>query len=439
LSRFYRLPVITAFIILISAGIVSAETDLLPLFSEATIDEIAQLRQDWITRPTDATSFTHDRFAERDGFTISRVSFNYEGLKQYGMVRFPRHYSADGSFPVVIYHHGGEQGLYYVSAADFDETFPTGCVADSAFVLAPTYRGETFSGSDVLGNRLSEGELSLWDRDCDDAMAMLTAFLAVTPEADIHRITSFGRSRGATVAYHMAVRDHRVRRSVIMFGASNFRHENIINDCQLEVDDGIAATNTLSRKVMANIVWPWLQGEKSLADARQMLNGWSIRYTLNGNVKMQVHHGDTDEAIVIDHAILVDEIMNQWGAGLPGYAFFSYPGAGHNPFDFDGYEVRVEDFICLPDPGSISSAPMFLAPAVLAAWPNPFTSRITDLRGRLVRRLERKNSAGEFIWDGFDRRGIEVPAGVYLAVTENPGTGAGADGAIRGKRILKLR
>ena len=457
LSRSLRQIIICGTLSLLAATS-SAQTDLTPLFSEPTAAEIEALQADWASRPTEVTDFVHERYDQREGFTISRGSFTFEGLKQYVMVRFPLDYVPGGSYPVLIYHHGGTQGLYCGSSLDFDVTFPRGCIADSAFFLAPTYRGEVFNGGDYLSYRVSEGEVSVWDRDCDDAMAMLTSFLAVTPEADTQRLFSFGRSRGATVAYHMAVRDPRLRRSVIMFGASNFRHENIVADCQLEVDEGILATNTVSSKVMQYIAGPWLAGEISLQDARHLLNGWSIRYTLNGDVRMQVHHGGEDDRIVIDHAYLVDDLMQQWGAGEPEYQFYTYPNAGHNPIGMYGYEERVEEYICLPPEENLSAVFLPEIKTSISAWPNPFTTRvqlqidgeradksstvsmsIVDLRGRLVRNLEPGTLGGAFVWDGCDQKGQEAPAGVYLAIPDDPSQKAGVVGENSSKRILKLR
>ncbi len=442
-----------------------ADIDLQVVFSPPTLDEISAVRSDWQSRPTEADNFTHERYAEAEGFTISRASFYYEGLKQYCLVRFPRHYTESGSFPVLVLHHGGEQGLYYLDALDFDETYPTSCIADSSFVLMPTYRGEAFAGSNVLGNRFSQGEISLWDRDCDDAMAMLTAFLTVTPEADPYRLVSLGRSRGATVAYHMAVRDHRLKRSVVLFGASDFLHEDIQLDCNLEINQGIEATNTLSRKVMAHMVNPWLEGEKSLAEVRQLLTGWSTANTLHGNRKMQLHHGQIDTNIPIDHSYLVDTKMQTLGAGPPNYELFTYPLAGHSTDNMDGYEIRVEDYLCSLPVGGLTPAPLPQTTTILTAWPNPFTDRIQleiqnprtektsprstrvvvyDLRGRQVRELSAGSGEEQiFVWDGLNSNGLEVPAGVYLMVQKNPGlmTGVGVTGvgSSVSKRVLKLR
>lgn len=457
MPRSLRLLIICGTIIFMAASS-SAQTDLTPLFSEPTAAEIEALQADWASRPTEVTDFVHERYSERDGFTISRGSFTFEGLKQYALVRFPLDYVPGGTYPVFIFHHGGTQGFYYASTLDFDITYPRGCIADSAFFLAPTYRGEAFNGGDLLSYRTSDGEVSVWDRDCDDAMAMLTSFLAVTPEADPQRLFSFGRSRGATVAYHMAVRDPRLRRSVAMFGATNFRHEDIIADCQLEVDEDIIATNTLSVKVMQYIVGPWLSGEMSLQEARHLLNGWSIRYTLNGDVSIQIHHGEEDDAIVIDHAYLVDDLMQQWGAGAPEYQFYTYPNAGHNPAGMYGYEERVEEYVCLPGEVDLSAVQLPGAKISITAWPNPFITRvhlqvagtsadktstgsmwIVDLRGRRVRHLEPNSSSGSFVWDGRDQKGTEASAGVYLAIPDDPSLKAGVVGKIHSKRILKLR
>ena len=438
---------------LIAVSDARAETDLTPLFAEPTAEEVALVRADWGLRPVHADQFTHEREAVVSGYTMTRASFVYEGLVQYGLVRFPLHFSPDGSFPVLVLHHGGEQGLYYMDGVQFDETYPTGCLADSSFVLMPTYRGEAFAGSSALGNRFSQGEPSLWDRDCDDAMAMLTAFLAATPSADPGRITSLGRSRGATVAYHMAVRDPRVRRSVILFGASNFLHEDIQTDCDLEVNGGIAATNTLSKKVMAEIVNPWLAGESSLAEARLLLTGWSIINFLDGGLAIQLHHGQLDTNIPIAHSLLVRDLMLAMGAGSPNFDFFSYPLAGHNTAGMTGYEERVEGYLCHLQDQNLSATGLPGAQWQISAWPNPFTDRvhlaaksfpiaapsptlrIYDLRGRLVRALAAPvRQSGEFQWDGLDQQGQEAPAGVYLIAPVTL-----FDSATTTSRIIKLR
>jgi flagellar hook assembly protein FlgD len=74
------------------------------------------------------------------------------------------------------------------------------------------------------------------------------------------------------------------------------------------------------------------------------------------------------------------------------------------------------------------------------AWPNPFADAtavrfelaragdvrlaVYDVRGRLVRALDHRGllaGAHAIEWDGRDRRGTRVPAGVYLYEIASPG------------------
>lgn len=439
-----------------------ADIDLGPLFSPPSEQEVASVQAEWSARPSDTDVLEIERVATVNDFQVARVSFSYDNLRQYGLLRYPRHYERGGSYPVLVWHHGGEEGLYYLDAINFDETYPTGCVADSMFVLAPTYRGEVFNGGEDLNYRVSEGNLSLWDHDCDDGMAILTAFLASTNEADASRIFSMGRSRGAAVAYHQSLRDSRIQRTVIQFAASNFGHPYIEEECDAEVNQGVQATNTLTRKVMAHIVQPWVDGEISLQEARDRLTGWSIIHHLHADMCFQIHHGELDDLIPILHSELVNERMTQLGAGPPEYNYFSYPDAGHNTVGMEGYETRVEDYICVDTSLAPSAVPWGLSRVLMEAWPNPFTGdvsirwegqapelggadvgwKIVDLRGRVIRHLNSSSGIFTVRWDGKDQLGQEAPAGLYFVVGEkrnSPDLEAGTDSALMRGRILKLR
>ena len=79
--------------------------------------------------------------------------------------------------------------------------------AQAGFVyVLPSFRGETL----LAGGRryVSEGDRTDgWDGATDDAIAFLSAALAVTPEADPSRVCAFGKSRGGGVALLMGARD----------------------------------------------------------------------------------------------------------------------------------------------------------------------------------------------------------------------------------------
>jgi len=322
---------------------------------------------------------------------------------------------------------------------DFDEAYPTGCVADECLVLVPTYRGEVFNVVDYLSYRISEGEKSIWDRDCDDAMALLTAALVAMPQIDSSRLYSLGRSRGAGVAYHMALRDPRLYRSEVFFGPTDFFQDNIRQDIQATLDGGPEPDNTLSSKVWSFIVTPWLAGEKTLEESRLLMLGWSSLYFTDPGVPMQIHHGEADTNIPIIHAESFAEAMIDAGAMAPEFEFFSYTGCGHTTGGMTGHGERVEEYICLPH--DLSRIPNQLLVPTLEAWPNPFAATVTiqatsgygksdsafalgagnattevqifDMRGRLVRSLDLP-AIGGVQWDGTDILGRRVGAGIYL-------------------------
>jgi subtilisin family serine protease len=87
----------------------------------------------------------------------------------------------------------------------------------------------------------------------------------------------------------------------------------------------------------------------------------------------------------------------------------------------------VEVFLGVRDPVGVEDQASSGRPALFRAWPNPFTGRIRiqvpgtgpirvevfDVAGRLVWRSEDEGASSSLGWNGRDRAGREVPAGVY--------------------------
>ncbi len=413
--------------------------DLTLLFAGPTEGEITAVEQEWADRSVVGTDFLIERTAEENGFTIARVSFRYEGLKQYALLRYPRNYLPQGTYPLLMVHHGSTYGFYYTFGFTFDDEYPTGCLADECFVLIPTYRGEGFAAGEVLGNAISQGEKSVWDKDCDDAMALLTAALVGLPQVDPTRLLSWGRSRGGGVAYKMAIRDPRLYRSAVFFGPTDFFQENIRQDIQATMDGGPVPTNTLSIKVWDFIVSPWLAGEFTLAEARFLLIAWSSIYFVNPTASLQIHHGQDDENIPVVHAENFAAIMMDLGATAPEFELFTYPGGTHDTGSLYGNEEITEEYLCLPD--EVAQVPVRVLGPALEAWPNPFAKtvliqasdpakgstgdnswvQIFDVRGRLIGSIALP--AGEAVqWDGTDLLGRRVGAGLYfMKKSDTPG------------------
>ncbi len=436
LSRQLRFCILVTFLwlSLLAAKVPSVlGQDLQVLFDEPTTEEKAMVLQDWGNRNTTPTDYSVHRTAEAEGFTLSRVSYILDDLQLFGVVRYPRHFDESGSFPVLVLLHGGFSGFWYDFPLSFDDNYPSGCIADSFLVVCPTFRGEGLAGGELLGNAVSDGETSYWDYDCDDAMAMLTAVLENIPAADGGRVVALGQSRGGNVAYHMAIRDSRIRKAAVLFPPSQFREPSVQQEVQDHVDGVQDVTNPLPEKVIEEIVTPYLAGQTTLAQARTHLTAWSAKNFVTASLKLQVHHGDADDIVPILHSVLVDEEMQDQGATFPEYQFFTYPGGNHIPSSLAGYELKVEDFLCYL-PSGLSAAPDIPLLPQLQAFPNPFSDRIVlaigpevsgksainpvfdifDIRGRRVRTLWGEDP-GLANWDGCDQMGRHLPAGSYLA------------------------
>jgi len=429
------LPVFVLLMLLVLAGSAFGQ-DLRPLFADATDGEISLVRQEWAQRNTTPTDYTVRRTAETEGFQLTRISYVLDDLQLTGVVRYPRQFTESGSFPVLVLLHGGFTGFWYDFPLHFDEDYPSSCIADSFIVVCPTFRGETLAGGDLLGSAISEGETSFWDYDCDDAMAMLTAVLANIPEADVSRVVALGQSRGGNVAYHMAVRDPRVQKTVVLFPPSQFRDASVQLEVQAHIDGVQDVTNPLPEKVIEEIVNHYLAGEKSLAEARRHLTAWSAVEFLAGSLEIQVHHGDADETVPLLHSAIVADEMRQQGASFPGFQYYVYPGGHHNSSSLLGYEAKVEDFLCHLT--NVSAVPDIIFPERLQAYPNPFAGQVAlevsgesgkrstsnpifdimDIRGRRVRTLLGQGSTTAN-WDGFDDSGRLLPAGSYLVALRN--------------------
>jgi acetyl esterase/lipase len=413
----------------------AAQTDLDALFAPPTQIELDAVAQDWAIRDVTPSQYVVERDGTSAGFDLQEIRHEIDGLTQYGVIRYPRDHQAGGKFPVLVMLHGGFTGLDLNWLLTFDEDFPTPCLADSFIVVAPTFRGEMLNGYGILPTRFSEGEPSPFDRDCDDTIAMLTAVLDNVPTADASRVVALGGSRGGNVAYHLALRDPRVKRTVVRYGPADFHLPHVQAGAEEMLDTG-ATADRLGELVAEHIAGPYLAAEITLVKARHRLLSWSATAHLKAGLWLQVHHGALDTQVPLIQSEQMDARMLALDAKAPAYEFFVYPNGGHTPGSLTGHEARVEDFLCdLPTTTNTSPVP---SPVKLGAAPNPFTGsvaimaatlgaktlvapsalRIHDTRGRLIRTLTLESaSAGRAAadWDGRDAAGREVPAGVYYA------------------------
>ena len=228
LSRLAFLPLFALVLSSLAAcdsGPSSDGLDLDRLFNSPTASEIMAVESEWARRSNpsrDARIVAQTTFDNATIYIVSHTQTTAGGgdFTHYGIVRIP-----DGAsdWPVVVYHHGGDDGISAADALDVYSLFPM--IEANTVLVAPVYRSETLDADlDGLGGSYTAGgDPSPWDYDVDDAIGLLNAALDLFPTAtDAGRIGAFGISRGGETALLQAVRDDRVQVVADYFGPSDF-------------------------------------------------------------------------------------------------------------------------------------------------------------------------------------------------------------------------
>ncbi len=273
--------------------------------------------------------------------TVRVLSHVVDGTAEhYGAVMVPDGVTP-GSMPVLIYLHGGDGGI---DIDDLINLLPLALGPDAgAYVLlAPSFRSEplVFEGTTYL----SEGEPSPWDRDVDDALALLNTVLDNTLEANPERIGVLGFSRGADVGLLMAIRDPRIDLVVEFFGPTDF-FGPYVQDVVEEALRGSPRDLPGLAYLNAKFIQPLKRGEVTIADMRPELLRRSPVYFADRLPQLQIHHGTNDEVVPVGEAERLIEVMVALGRGEPDFEHYLYPGGTHNPLSLSGSIPRTQSFI----------------------------------------------------------------------------------------------
>ena len=210
------------------SGIIE-NVDFDELFSEPIQADIDQIYHEWNSR--DLSVVNHE---EVDSFSILMPSYKLAtlriisheispGQKHYGAIIIPKD-TTDQIYPVVVYNHGGEDGVNISDLAlmmSMSNTMKQ--LVDKTIMVIPSFRTETLIFNDGVNEHTyhSGGEASIWDKDVDDSIILLSAVLASTPEVDPSKIVTFGISRGGAVSMLMSARDDRIKKVVDFFGPTD--------------------------------------------------------------------------------------------------------------------------------------------------------------------------------------------------------------------------
>jgi dipeptidyl aminopeptidase/acylaminoacyl peptidase len=317
--------------------------DFSVLFAEPSQAEIDAVANEWAGR--DVSAQNHQEVASANlningiDVRLSVVSHTVGGVLHYGAILVPDG-AQPGSLPVLVYSHGGDGGV------DIDETLSLlpfllgGDLQDFVFV-APSFRAEplVFDGMTYQ----SGGSPSPWDRDVDDALALINVVAATIPEADSDRIGVVGFSRGACVGLLMAERDPQIDVVVEFFGPTDFFGpfvQDVVEEALLGSLRDLPALDFLNDEY----IQPLKNGDLTIADVRPELIRRSPVYWADRLPQLQVHHGTADAVVPFGEATRLINVMQGLGRGEPEFEYYLYVGGGHDPL-LPGAIGRTRDFV----------------------------------------------------------------------------------------------
>jgi dipeptidyl aminopeptidase/acylaminoacyl peptidase len=319
--------------------------DLDALFAPATAAEIAAVRADWAGRdPAPADVRVESTQTITFGgvpSTLRVLSHAIAGGRHYGAV-ITANGAAPGTLPVLVYLHGGDGGvgvndLFLLSLALGD------AVRGFTWVL-PSFRGESLTTPG--GTYRSGGEPSPWDRDVDDAIALLGAALTNAPAADPSRVVALGFSRGGGVALLMGIRDERVDRVIDFFGPTDFFGPYIREVTEQALDGELRPLPGLD-VLDERFIQPFGAGALPLAQLRLELARRSAVLFAAELPTVQIHHGTADSVVAVSQSERLIAALQGLGRGAPATLdeWHLYTGAGHNPLEMAGSVARTTRFL----------------------------------------------------------------------------------------------
>jgi dipeptidyl aminopeptidase/acylaminoacyl peptidase len=306
------------------------------LFAPPTRAEVCVIEAEWARRDTRS----HDARVEwtgegRGGRTIV-LSHTVDGLRHYGAVRVPAG-AAGRTLPVLVIAHGGDKGT---SGYNFVRTGP---IAEGWIQVLPSYRSERLAMR-ALRRYRSQGRPSPWDRDVDDAMALLSTALDRVPEADTSRIAVLGRSRGGGVALLMAIRDPRVKGVVDYFGPTDFYLPEVRRLADRALRSRIPRLPGAGY-LADSVLFALRDGRTTVERARSELLRRSPVYFAHRLPPTQIHHGTRDDEVPIVHSQRLMDAFMHTGRAAPLWEMNTYPGGGHRPHTLTGAQARTDDWL----------------------------------------------------------------------------------------------
>lgn len=341
--------------------------NLTTLFAPPSVAERAAIASEWSLRDVSArdVEIVRTEAASLAGApaTLRVISHTLDGSsRHFGAVIAPDG-AAERGLPVVLYGHGGDNGFDVSEVLQVAQAL--GSVASDFVFVAPSFRSESLrlNGATLV----SGGVPSPWDRDVDDALALINAAVQVTPQADPTRVGVVGFSRGAGVALLMAIRDPEIDVVVEFFGPTDFFGEWVQGITEEALRGELADLPGLD-VLNERFIQPLRTGARTEAEVRPELIRRSAVLFAADLPDTQIHHGTADIVVDVSQAESLIGALEALGRGEPEDQFFLYAGAGHNPFEMPASIPRTIEFIGRLNGAAAATADAGSAARTLLRW-----------------------------------------------------------------------
>ncbi len=328
--------------------VVQEGVDMLGLCAPPLDFEVTKLRNEFSGRNPIEQDYTYVATRVDEDTIWAVVSHTVDSLTHYGILRIPPDHG-DGLTPVLLLCHPGVNGasiwgLDWLAGVVDDDT-----VLDQFLVVQPSFRGEPAYG-DTMGSYQSDGQLHLYDRDTDDALALLDCVLNHLPQARQDDVVAAGWSRGAQVALRAAERDPRIGGALAFAGWTD---EWTISGqafayYALPELEGLPQPGDLLYEYESQL-WLLKIGACDVWDMREVMLRMSVSYCASDLPRVQLHYGELDDGVPVEQGLN----LAAWLEWLPGKEceFYSYPEGNHNVTSMTGAGPRAREFLAsfLPD------------------------------------------------------------------------------------------
>lgn len=304
--------------------------DLDVLFAAPTANEVAMVQGSWVGRDVSVQNvqvLAQDTVAI-PGFPesiVQIVSHTVTGLTHIGAVLRPVN-SQEASIPVLVYNHFGDEGVDIDATLGLIAIGLSGISTDFVLVV-PAFRSETLTLDGV--DYTAEGPESPWDFDVDDSIALLNVALDLVPEADESRIGTLGVSRGGGVSLLMAARDPRIQFVVEYFGPTDFFVQSGRETTEEALQGDVRPLPGLDF-LTDSFLFPLQDGLITIEEVRLEYIRRSPVYFVEELPHVQVHHGNQDQIVPVDHAMSLERALAASSKAASEYEVYFYPTAGHD-------------------------------------------------------------------------------------------------------------